>query len=119
MVGRCGARNRTASHLVDDGCQSLPGNTQQSRCSGNSSQANCGPDFNSFLGSGYYDPDMEYVDGELRERHVGEYEHSHLQTLLVLLLGPRGPERRFRVLTEQRLQVSGKKYTYRIPDVCA
>jgi hypothetical protein len=23
-----------------------------------------------------YDPDMEYVDGQLVERHVGEYFHS-------------------------------------------
>ena len=65
-----------------------------------------------------YDPDMEYVDGELTERHVGEYEHSHLQTLIVLLLGPRGRERKFRLLTEQRLLVSSKKHVYRIPDVC-
>jgi Uma2 family endonuclease len=65
-----------------------------------------------------YDPDMEYVDGELTERHVGEHEHSHLQTLIVLVLGPRGRQRKFRVLTEQRLRVSGTKHTYRIPDVC-
>jgi hypothetical protein len=55
-----------------------------------------------------YEPDMEYVDGELKERCVGGYEHSHLQTLIVLLLGPRGRDRKFRVLTEQRLRCPGK-----------
>jgi Uma2 family endonuclease len=65
-----------------------------------------------------YHPDMEYVDGELVERHVGEHKHSRLQTLLVLDLGPRERERRLRVLTEQRLRVLGTKNRYRIPDVC-
>lgn len=65
-----------------------------------------------------YHPDMEYVDGELVERHVGEHKHSRLQTLLVLDLGPRERERRFRVLTEQRVRVIGTKHRYRIPDVC-
>jgi Uma2 family endonuclease len=65
-----------------------------------------------------YRPDMEYVDGELVERHVGEHKHSRLQTLVVFALGPRERERRFRVLTEQRLRVVGTKHRYRIPDVC-
>ena len=29
-----------------------------------------------------YSPDCEYVDGELLERNVGEWDHSRLQTLL-------------------------------------
>lgn len=65
-----------------------------------------------------YEPDMEYVDGALVERHVGEHNHSRLQTLLVLLLGPREGPKRFRVLTEQRMRVMGTKHRYRIPDVC-
>lgn len=65
-----------------------------------------------------YRPDMEYVDGELVERHVGEHKHSRLQTLAVLQLGPRERESGFRVLTEQRLKVPGAKNRYRIPDVC-
>jgi Uma2 family endonuclease len=65
-----------------------------------------------------YHPDMEYVDGELVERHVGEHKHSRLQTLAVLQLGPRERERGFRVLTEQLLRVLGAKHRYRIPDVC-
>ena len=65
-----------------------------------------------------YHPDMEYVDGELVERHVGEHKHSCLQTELVLELGPGQRARGFRVLTEQRLRVLGTKNRYRIPDVC-
>jgi Uma2 family endonuclease len=65
-----------------------------------------------------YRPDMEYVDGELVERHVGERKHSRLQTLLVLELGPREREHGFHVFTEQRVRVLGTKHRYRIPDVC-
>lgn len=36
-----------------------------------------------------YDPDREYVDGRLVERHVGEYSHSRLQTLITIILGSR------------------------------
>src|ERR1017187_9349960 len=43
-----------------------------------------------------YHPDMEYVDGELVERHVGEHTHSRLQTLTVGLLFPLERSRRFR-----------------------
>jgi len=65
-----------------------------------------------------YRPDMDYVDGKLVERHAGEHWHSRMQTLIVGLLHPRERERNFRVLTEQRLQVSGAKHRYRIPDIC-
>jgi Uma2 family endonuclease len=61
---------------------------------------------------------MEYVDGELVERHVGEHKHSRLQTLTVGLLLPLERERGFRVLTEQRFRILGTKHLYRIPDVC-
>jgi len=64
-----------------------------------------------------YDPDMEYVDGQLVERKVGEYLHSRLQFLIAMALGLRERERRFRVLTEQRVQVN-EEPRYRIPDIC-
>jgi Uma2 family endonuclease len=63
-----------------------------------------------------YDPDMEYVDGQLVERHVGEYFHSRLQLLISLVLGSRERERRFRTFTGQRVQVSDEP-RYRIPDI--
>jgi Uma2 family endonuclease len=64
-----------------------------------------------------YDPDMEYVGGQLVERNVGEYDHSRLQHLLDMVLGARERERRFRVFTEQRVRVSDEP-RYRIPDLC-
>jgi Uma2 family endonuclease len=64
-----------------------------------------------------YDPDMEFLDGQLVERHVGEYFHSRLQFLIAMALGSRERERQFRVFTEQRVQV-GDRPRYRIPDIC-
>jgi Uma2 family endonuclease len=64
-----------------------------------------------------YDPDMEYVDGALVERNVGERRHSRLQGLLVALLTAREAQGRFHVYPEQRVRVSARA-TYRIPDVC-
>jgi Uma2 family endonuclease len=64
-----------------------------------------------------YEPDMEYVGGQLVERHVGEYFHSRLQSRLVILLGIRERERGFLVFSEQRVRVSDEP-RFRIPDVC-
>jgi Uma2 family endonuclease len=64
-----------------------------------------------------YHPDMEYLEGQLVERHVGEYFHSRLQLLIAAALASRERERRFRVFTEQRVQVSDRP-RYRIPDIC-
>lgn len=65
-----------------------------------------------------YEPDMEYVSGQLVERRVGEYFHSRLQALLCALLASREEERGFRVFTEQRVRVSAEP-RFRIPDICA
>jgi Uma2 family endonuclease len=64
-----------------------------------------------------YRPDMEYVDGQLVERHVGEYFHGRLQLLIGVLLAGRERERRFRVFTELRIEVRQRR-RYRIPDIC-
>jgi Uma2 family endonuclease len=64
-----------------------------------------------------YEPDREYVNGQLVERHAGEYFHSLMQALIASVLNARRRERRFRVFTEQRIQVSDEP-RYRIPDVC-
>jgi Uma2 family endonuclease len=64
-----------------------------------------------------YHPDMEYVDGQLLERHVGEYRHSMLQILTGAELLARSRERRFRVFSEQRVRVNDEP-RYRIPDIC-
>jgi Uma2 family endonuclease len=64
----------------------------------------------------YYEPDREYVDGQLVERHVGEHFHSLLQALIISELNARRRERRFRVFAEQRIQINDAP-RYRIPDV--
>jgi hypothetical protein len=38
---------------------------------------------NEYLGNSYR-PDREYVDGEIRERNVGKWEHARVQWLLAL-----------------------------------
>jgi|HubBroStandDraft_6_1064221.scaffolds.fasta_scaffold290928_2 Uma2 family endonuclease len=63
-----------------------------------------------------YRPDCDYVDGEVLERNVGEFEHSGTQTEIGHYLRARYPRLRWRVLTEQRVQVRATRF--RIPDVC-
>ena len=62
-----------------------------------------------------YRPDREYVDGEVRERNVGKWEHSRLQWLLAGWFG--NHEALWDIIgsTEQRIQVSSDRI--RIPDL--
>ena len=64
-----------------------------------------------------YEPDCEYVDGHLVERHVGEYFHSLLQSSIATSLVTRERERRFRAFIALRIKISDEP-RYRIPDVC-
>jgi Uma2 family endonuclease len=63
-----------------------------------------------------YRPDCDYVDGEVRERNVGEFEHANLQTVMAVWFAKHQREWNLRVLVEQRIRVSPRRY--RIPDVC-
>ena len=63
-----------------------------------------------------YRPDCDYVDGEVLERNLGEFEHSSTQAEITVWLHGKFPKGRRRVLTEQRVQVKATRY--RIPDVC-
>lgn len=63
-----------------------------------------------------YDPDGDYVDGVLEERNVGKNRHSETQSLIVGLPLALRRQHGFRVMTEQRVQVSPTRV--RIPDVC-
>jgi len=62
-----------------------------------------------------YRPDREYIDGEVRERNVGKFEHARLQALLAIWFGIHQRDWGVMVMTEQRVQVS--RYRVRIPDV--
>ena len=63
-----------------------------------------------------YDPDCEYVDGELIERNMGEIDHSALQTIIAAFLYNQRHESGIHVFTELRVQVATTRY--RIPDIC-
>jgi len=63
-----------------------------------------------------YRPDVDYVDGELRERNVGEESHGEIQAILARILGNHREVWGIRVMTEVRVQTS--ETHYRIPDVC-
>jgi len=63
-----------------------------------------------------YSPDMEYRDGVLVERNVGEKEHARLQALLTAFLANHEEEWKIVVYTELRVKVREKWYP--IPDVC-
>jgi Uma2 family endonuclease len=62
-----------------------------------------------------YRPDRDYVDGELLERNVGEFDHSRLQILVSGFLLNKEKEWGIIVVTEQRVQVKPRRF--RIPDV--
>jgi len=62
-----------------------------------------------------YRPDREYIDGEILERNVGEWEHSDLQTAIATYLRQRRNELGILVVVEQRVQVKATRF--RIPDV--
>ena len=62
-----------------------------------------------------YRPDREYIDGEVRERNVGKFEHARIQALLAAWFGQNEAAWKVIVVTEQRIQVSPNRV--RIPDV--
>ncbi len=62
-----------------------------------------------------YEPDAEYVDGEIEERPTGQYSHGAWQKALLLWFSARAREWNIRVLAEYRVQVA--KTRYRVPDV--
>jgi Uma2 family endonuclease len=60
-------------------------------------------------------PDREFIDGEIRERHLGEFDHADLQTALAAWLRGRRKQWNVRVVVEQRVQVQPMRF--RIPDI--
>src|SRR5579863_3232843 len=63
-----------------------------------------------------YRPDCDYVDGEVVERNLGEWDHSSLQGAILVYLSNRYRKDGFIAVPEQRVQV--KPTRFRIPDVC-
>jgi Uma2 family endonuclease len=61
-----------------------------------------------------YDPDVEYVDGTLVERNVGDVDHSAVQVNIVFALKSKYKD--VKVYSELRSRVTETRY--RLPDVC-
>lgn len=68
-----------------------------------------------YLGS-VYRPDVDYVDGELEERNVGEFDHADIQKAVLLVLAAQERKAGVRAMQELRVQVSPTRF--RVPDVC-
>ena len=64
-----------------------------------------------------YHPDCDYIDGELKERNLGETPHSGLQIYLGALFVFHEASWGLRAFTEQRVQINSTRF--RIPDLCA
>ena len=62
--------------------------------------------------SSNYDPDVDFVEGELEDRNVGEKDHAKLQLRVVRLLDTGN----WFATIETRLRISPTRY--RVPDVC-
>ena len=69
---------------------------------------------NEYLGISYR-PDREYVDGEIRERNVGKWEHARLQWLLAAWFFAHEKQWGITGSTEQRVRVSENRV--RVPDL--
>jgi Uma2 family endonuclease len=63
-----------------------------------------------------YSPDVDYVDGELVDRNVGESDHGRLQALLIGVLLALESKLGLKVFVETRVQISPTRF--RVPDIC-
>jgi Uma2 family endonuclease len=62
-----------------------------------------------------YEPDADYVDGEIELRPMGEYDHTNWQTAILQWFLGHTREWGIRVRPEQRVQVNPTRY--RVPEV--
>jgi len=62
-----------------------------------------------------YEPDADYIDGEIEERNVGEYDHNTVLMALLLWFHRNAKQWNIRVVQEQRTRMSPTRV--RIPDV--
>ena len=62
-----------------------------------------------------YEPDIEYIDGRLEERNVGEIEHSEVVAVILGWFMKHAVEWLIRVLPDVRTQVSPNRF--RVPDI--
>ncbi len=63
-----------------------------------------------------YHPDRDYVDGEVQERNLGEFDHASVQMFLGSWFFQHRQEWQLHVLPEMRIRVSAARV--RIADIC-
>lgn len=63
-----------------------------------------------------YRPDRDYIDGELKERNLGERPHAVLQGILFAIFHANRRQWNIVALPEQRVQTSATHF--RVPDIC-
>jgi Uma2 family endonuclease len=63
-----------------------------------------------------YRPDVDYVDGQIEERNLGEYDHGDLQGELTTLFRNHADAWQIRAVPETRVQVAATRF--RVPDIC-
>jgi Uma2 family endonuclease len=62
-----------------------------------------------------YEPDAEYVDGQIEERPMGQYDHAAWQEAIIVWFRQHASEWNTRVKPELGVQVSPTRF--RVPDV--
>jgi Uma2 family endonuclease len=62
-----------------------------------------------------FEPDAEYVNGEIQERNIGEYDHNAVQKAILLWFEQHDKEWRTRSMQEQRTRL--RSGNVRLPDV--
>ncbi len=62
-----------------------------------------------------YDPDVDFVDGMLEERNVGEHDHSDLQAEIVHWVRQHGKELGLNAFSELRTRIGPGRF--RVPDI--
>jgi Uma2 family endonuclease len=68
-----------------------------------------------YLDSADYQPDVNYVDGEIEERHMGECEHAAWQEAVLAWFRQHAKDWGIRNLPEYRVQVAPTRFL--VPDV--
>jgi Uma2 family endonuclease len=63
-----------------------------------------------------YRPDVDYIDGELLERNMGEWSHGRMQLFLGGVFERHEQDWRLIATPEQRVQVKPERF--RVPDIC-
>ena len=63
-----------------------------------------------------YEPDVDYVDGVLEDRNVGEFDHSMVQRAILIALIAFEDEASAIAIQETRTQTQATRF--RVPDIC-